>query len=111
MTEVRLPAPVKATPTKNIDAMKKPGAFELVTGYKVTPEGRKALRGKGEIKGMFYRCPCGCGVIGYLAIRPAVPEHPSWGWNGDRKRPTLEPSVNHVGHWHGWLKDGMWTQA
>jgi hypothetical protein len=61
----------------------------------------------------WYRCPCGCAVPGLLNVgknfKPA--DGPSWIWNGSTEKPTLEPSVHHVGHWHGWLKNGMWTNA
>lgn len=58
----------------------------------------------------WYCCPCGCGVQGVLSVgkgrKPAA--SPSWSWNGSIEKPTLVPSVNHVGHWHGWLTDGLW---
>lgn len=97
MSEVRLPAPVKATPVYDIEAADVPaGAFEL----------------SGEPPGgLWYMCPCGCGTQGFLAIRPANPAHPSWGWDGNRDAPTLTPSVHHVGHWHGFLRAGVWEQA
>lgn len=61
----------------------------------------------------WYCCPCGCGVIGPLLVgngfKPAA--GPSWEWNGSLSAPTLSPSVNHVNHWHGWLRDGQWTVA
>lgn len=58
-----------------------------------------------------YFCPCGCGAMGRLLIgeghKPGG-ARPSWRWNGDRQNPELAPSVNHVGHWHGWLRGGYW---
>jgi len=30
----------------------------------------------------------------------------SWVWNGDKELPTLIPSINVVGQWHGFLRDG-----
>lgn len=58
-----------------------------------------------------YVCPCGCGLMGRLLIgeghKPSGPR-PSRAWNGSKTEPTLSPSVNHVGHWHGWLRDGYW---
>lgn len=81
---------VKAVQVDDIDAEGVPaGAYELEQG------------------GMWYRCPCGCRCQGYLAFRPAP--SPSWEWDG--KMVSLHPSVNHVGHWHGWLKNGEWTKA
>lgn len=68
--------------------------------------------GNGRIA-FHYRCPCGCGSIGLLMVGRGKkpPESPTWKWNGSTKSPTLEPSVNHVGHWHGFLTDGVWRSA
>lgn len=61
----------------------------------------------------WYCCPCGCGAQGPLTVgngfKPA--DSPSWNWNGSLDRPTLEPSVNHERHWHGYLRNGEWTLA
>lgn len=34
-----------------------------------------------------------------------------WGWNGNEDKPTLTPSVHAIGHWHGWVCDGMLIEA
>lgn len=62
---------------------------------------------------LFYVCPCGCGHIGRLTVglRHKPTASPSWHWNGSVTEPTLAPSVHHVGHWHGWLRDGYWSAA
>lgn len=99
MTEVKTPS-VVATRVDEIDDVRAtPGAFEyFVSGDdKVTP------------KGIIYCCPCGCGVTGALDFRPH--ESPSWDWDGNRDKPTLSPSVHHVGHWHGWLRNGVWESC
>lgn len=61
-----------------------------------------------------YLCPCGCGVTGRLLVardtKPSGPR-PSWLLSGPEGTPTLEPSVNHVGHWHGWLRNGYWESV
>ena len=31
---------------------------------------------------------------------------PSWEWDGNREEPTLCPSINVVGCWHGFLRKG-----
>ena len=36
---------------------------------------------------------------------------PVWQWNGNRDAPTLMPSINVVGRWHGWLRDGKLINA
>lgn len=59
----------------------------------------------------WYCCPCGCGLIAPLTVGANFkpPSSPSWNWNVSKSEPTLSPSVNHKGHWHGWLRDGYWT--
>lgn len=104
MAEIRLPAPVKAQ--SFVDLPESPnvpaGAFTYYTDD------------RGAIRGMIYACPCGCGNCGLLRFRPVAPaDHgcASWEWNGNKETPTLSPSVHHVGHWHGWLREGRWEQA
>lgn len=90
--------PVKAQRFESIDKVEKvPGAFEY---YK---------SGDRYPAGMIYACPCGCGRTGALAFRPH--ESPSWEWDGNMDAPTLSPSVHHVGHWHGWLRGGIWVSC
>ncbi|MDR7034479.1 DUF6527 family protein [Mesorhizobium sp. BE184] len=62
---------------------------------------------------MSYSCPCGCGRLANLLVGKGVkPElSPSWNWNGSTDKPTLTPSVHHVGHWHGYLTDGVWRSC
>lgn len=60
---------------------------------------------------LIYLCPCGCGVVGRLLVgRGSKPSGPRSNWllSGPANSPTLEPSVNQVGHWHGWLRNGYW---
>lgn len=61
----------------------------------------------------WYCCPCGCGRKAPLTVgngfKPA--DSPSWNWNGSIEKPTLHPSVHHVGHWPGWLTDGVWRSC
>lgn len=80
---------------------------------------RAAPRGAYEItteangqRRLWYRCPGVCGAIAPLALRPVVDAtgH-SWDWDGNAQAPTLSPSINHVGCWHGWLRAGMFTLA
>ncbi len=60
----------------------------------------------------WYCCPCGCRDVGPLSVgngfKPS--DSPSWEWNGSTDAPNLIPSVHHVGHWHGWLRDGIWSK-
>lgn len=97
MSEVQT-EPVKATRFDDIDeVVKVPGAFEYFKSGEVYPAG------------MIYCCPCGCGATGSLNFRPHP--SPSWNWDGNVEAPTLEPSVHHVGHWHGWLRNGVWVSC
>lgn len=61
----------------------------------------------------WYCCPCGCGALGPLTVGKGFKPSstPSWNWNGSLEKPTLTPSVHHVGHWHGWLTNGVWTSC
>ena len=29
-----------------------------------------------------------------------------WGWDGNREAPTITPSINVIGRWHGYLRVG-----
>lgn len=98
MSEVRLSAPVRARRFDDIDQVESmPGAFEYFRAGDRYPAG------------MIYCCPCGCGATSALNFRPYP--SPSWEWDGNVEAPTLQPSVHHVGHWHGWLRAGEWVQA
>ena len=61
----------------------------------------------------WYCCPCGCGSLGPLTVGNGFKPKstPSWHWSGSTDKPTLKPSVHHVGHWHGWLTDGVWRSV
>lgn len=37
--------------------------------------------------------------------KPSSKPH-AWDWNGNIESPTLSPSINIVGRWHGYLRDG-----
>lgn len=52
------------------------------------------------------------GARAFLAIRPEKQANgASWEWNGDLDRPSLKPSINDPGGWHGWLGNGVLTDA
>lgn len=78
--------------------LKQPGSF-----YVTEPDS------DGE-QTFVYHCPCGCGHVGQLNVGKGYKPSfgPSWKWNGSIDKATLEPSVHHIGHWHGWLTDGDW---
>lgn len=67
----------------------------------------------GRKQAFWYCCPCGCSAIAPLSVgngfKPS--DGPSWQWNGSKSEATLHPSVNHINHWHGWLRDGYWESC
>jgi len=90
--------PVRAQLVDDVDRDGTPaGGFEFFTSG-----------GRPEA-GMLFRCPCGCGKLQSLDFRPH--DSPSWEWDGNRDAPTLQPSVHMVGHWHGWLRAGIWESV
>lgn len=76
-----------------------PGDFEVVT----QPTGQRRF---------WFKCPGKCGQIAPIALRPVVDGSPqSWEFDGDMEAPTLLPSINHVGCWHGWLTHGEFVSC
>lgn len=75
-----------------------PGDWEVTTD---TPTGQRYF---------WFGCPGKCKTISALPIRPVMDaniKHDSWHLTGDDiDKPTLTPSVHHVGCWHGWIRDG-----
>lgn len=115
MGEVRLPAPVKAIASDDVDEDHRPGAFEFYTAADTVP---------GVVRGLIYRCPCGCDTLHGLPFPPLSEDdvkygRHKWEWDGNRETPTLSPSIlSHEGgsrdgptHWHGWLQGGFFNQA
>lgn len=47
----------------------------------------------------------------YFTLSTPQPDGSLWQWDGNRKRPTLMPSLNVPGLWHGWLRDGQLIEA
>lgn len=47
------------------------------------------------------------GVICEWTVDRKNPCGAQWTLSGTRERPTLNPSLNWVGMWHGWLRDGF----
>ena len=115
MPEVHLPAPVKAERVDDIDAPEAPtGAFAYYVHHDSGPD---------VMRGLIYVCPCGCRSLHALPFHPLSADdvqnnRHGWNWDGNRECPTLEPSIlSHDGgktgptHWHGFLRNGFWTQA
>lgn len=107
MAEVRLPAPVKATEDPRLS---EPSWAE---GTKFMPGAYHYSKERGER--VWYCCPCGCGSISGLKVHllgtpaPVPKQEPTWSWNP--KTVTMAPSIHHIGHWHGHLRDGFYVDA
>jgi hypothetical protein len=123
MTEVRLPAAVKAVRVDDLFQMtvddlreaQQPGHFKF---YRFGDE-------PDDIPpaGLNYWCPCGCGNLYGIAFRHRKQDvkRATWTWDGDYNNPTCTPSIQSyaadpeskelVKHWHGFLTAGYWVQA
>lgn len=77
--------------TSILDESVPPGGYELHTD------------------GMFFRCPCGCGAIGFLSFTQLAVNRPNWVFDGNEDSPTVTPEIN-LGHWAGVLSRGVWVQ-
>lgn len=83
------------------DAVQK-GDFEITTDEKTSQ------------RWFWFKCPGSCGQVSAIALRPVVDLQPgrhSWDFDGNEEAPTLHPSINHVGCWHGWLRSGVFSVA
>ena len=103
-TPVKSEGPLRAlfyTSLEEFREKRHPGSFYLANAD-----------GRGEWA-MWYCCPCGCGHIEPLTVGAGFkpPSSPSWNWNSSKTEPTLSPSVNRKGHWHGHLRDGCWVSV
>lgn len=67
----------------------------------------------GKISRMMFVCPCGCGDICGVTVKPGC--ETGWDWDGNLDCPTLKPSIlisNSRGegeHWHGFLTGGRFV--
>lgn len=60
----------------------------------------------------WFKCPGSCGQVSAIALRPVVKASGhSWEFDGNEDAPTLSPSINHVGCWHGFLRGGVFSPA
>ena len=82
------------------------GAFHYCDGYDGTLDVE-----------LLFGCPCGCGALRAVNIKPYGETHSLWSWDGNRETPTLSPSIliyqlndsgERIGeHWHGFLTAGV----
>lgn len=79
-----------------------------------TPEQIAARQGQFEVitepsgqRRSWFVCPGSCKGLSAIALRPVVDgSAQSWEFDGNLEAPTLSPSINHVGCWHGYLTRG-----
>ena len=62
-------------------------------------------RGRHEV-GLRIAC-----VLAANLCAPPFQGPVAWRWDGNEEKPTITPSINHVGCWHGWLKEGCCNHA
>lgn len=65
----------------------------------------------GDVAGIAFRCPCGCGNESWLPV--SIGDR-GWLWDGNIEKPTLTPSVLQSGlpcKWHGYLTAGEWRSC
>lgn len=73
--------------------------------------GEFAYRVRDGVKCYITFWPRDCPTPLMVAIRPNQLENgASWALSGTEDRPTLQPSVNAVGIWHGFLTNGVAKQ-
>ncbi len=81
------------------------GEFELVPMQQLD-----GLRGEY----LLYGCPRGQGLCG-VPLKPLSnpPHNTGWTFDGNRKAPTLTPSINCTGgcQWHGFITNGQMTDC
>jgi hypothetical protein len=65
----------------------------------------------------FFACVLPGGDHCIIPIRPVLPARASfngghsWEWDGNETAPTLTPSINSVGTWHGWVRAGRFESC
>lgn len=58
--------------------------------------------------GKFAMDSCGRAVLDPIRISRQPTAHPrQWHWDGNNEKPTLTPSIDWPGHWHGYLTAGV----
>lgn len=96
---------VKATKKTCFEECKAPGDFYFTEA------------GEGPYRRLSFLCPCGCGVLAGVRVRPdGQNDGQAWGWNQNEEVPTATPSINilngpNSSHWHGYLTDGEFSQC
>lgn len=81
--------------------------------FKFCGENGKGTTDPSAVRTMQFQCLktgkyCGSIRVGF-AEKP--PGERTWAWDGNFEKPTLSPSINCVGCWHGWLQSGVFKDA
>lgn len=89
-------------------SIKEPGDFHFESlDYEDAPPEAIPPGAEGRF---VFGCPKGRGYCGGIIIGNGFkPQHgacPTWQWDGNPDKPTLTPSINCKGCWHGWLTAG-----
>ncbi len=68
--------------------------------------------GMNDARRLSFLCPCGCGSLAGIRVRnDGVNDGKCWGWNKDEDKPTTAPSIDVIGHWHGYLTDDVFVKC
>jgi Family of unknown function (DUF6527) len=94
--------------TTSVAARHVAGLWEREDGYRPEAGDFEILADADGPKSFALCCP-GCRCVSLLNLRPG--NGPDWQFDGNRSQPTLHPSINHVGCWHGWLKAGQFVSC
>lgn len=69
---------------------------------------------KEEIAVLLVVCPCGCGNVASLPVKPGY-GGAYWVWDGNVEKPTLRPSIFRSAgcpaRWHGFLTAGVFESC
>lgn len=91
--------PVKANKVAGFNECKNPGDYFFSPVY------------EENTRKLDFICPCGCGQLcGIKVANDGYQRTGIWGWNKDENKPTCTPSIRiNQDHWHGHLKDGVFS--
>lgn len=80
--------------TDAVPEYRRQGQFDVCT----EPSGQRRF---------WFVCPGHCKGLTAITLSPVVDgSDQSWDLSGELTQPTLRPSINHIGCWHGWLTNG-----
>lgn len=85
-----------------VDDLVLPGDYVIAEGMSATPGASHLMI--LLLPGEFSRSGPGVAVMP-IRIGDASLAH-VWGWDGNFERPTLKPSIENKGYWHGHLEAG-----